>query len=49
MKNKILDMNKLKLLLLLPFLALMSCVDENEFLGIDLVDENDKLEFVLVE
>lgn len=49
MKNKILDMNKLKLLLLLPFLALMSCVDENEFLGIDLVDENDKLEIGLVE
>lgn len=36
-------MNKLKWLLLLPLFVLFSCVDENETLGIDLVDENDKL------
>jgi hypothetical protein len=36
-------MSKLKWLLLLPLFALFSCVDENETLGIDLIDENDEL------
>mgnify|MGYP003454930111 FL=1 len=36
-------MSRLKWLLLLPLFALFSCVDENETLGIDLIDENDKL------
>ncbi len=36
-------MSKLKWLLLLPLFALFSCVDENEALGIDLIDENDEL------
>ena len=42
-------MNKLKWLLLLPLFVLFSCVDENETLGIDLVDENDKLTVGLFE
>ena len=42
-------MSKLKWLLLLPLFALFSCVDENETLGIDLIDENDKLTVGLFE
>ena len=36
-------MSKLKLLLLLPFLAFISCVNEDETLGIDLVEDSDRL------
>lgn len=42
-------MKKIKFLLFLPLLALFSCVDEEETLGIDLVDDNDKLNVGLLQ
>jgi hypothetical protein len=42
-------MNKLKILLLLPLFLFASCVDEEDTLGIDLVDENDKLNVGLLK